>query len=80
MKQEQNNQIAIEADMMPEYDFTEAIQRPRGRYAERYAQGNNIVVLNPELSAIFPDSASVNEALTLLVKLANMSVKNRVAS
>ena len=68
MKPEQNKPIGVDSDMLPEYDFSEAIKRPRGRYAERYARGNNIVVLKPELAKIFPDSSSVNEALTLLVK------------
>ena len=50
-----------------EYDFAGPI---RGKYAARVAKGTNIVKLDPDVAAVFPDSASVNEALRLLVKLA----------
>jgi hypothetical protein len=50
-------------DMMKEYDFTKGV---RGKYAERYAAGNNLVVLDPDVAEVFPDSASVNRALRAL--------------
>jgi hypothetical protein len=53
-----------EADeMRPEYDFSGGV---RGKYAERYAQGTNIVVLEPDVAEVFPDSAAVNRALRAL--------------
>jgi hypothetical protein len=52
-------------DMLEEYDFSNAV---RGKHAERYAQGTNVVVLAPDLAELFPDSASVNGALRLLVR------------
>jgi hypothetical protein len=51
--------------MLEEYDFSKA---DRGNHAERYAHGTNIVVLAPDLAELFPDSASVNDALRLLVR------------
>ena len=39
-------------DMMEEYDFTKGV---RGKYAERFAVGNNLVVLDPDVAEIFPD-------------------------
>ena len=54
----------IDDDMQPEYDFSGGI---RGKYAERYAEGTNIVVLSPDLAAIFPTSEEVNAALRKLV-------------
>jgi hypothetical protein len=52
--------------MRPEYDFTEGV---RGVHHEAYRAGTNVVFLEPDLVAAFPDSASVNEALRLLVRL-----------
>ena len=49
-------------DMLEEYDFSQGV---RGKYAERYAEGTNMVFIEPDLVKIFPDQASVNEALRL---------------
>lgn len=46
--------------MKAEYDFTGGV---RGKYAEQYRQGTNVILLDPELSKAFPDSEAVNEAL-----------------
>ena len=35
----------------------------RGKYAKRYSAGTNVVLIDPDLHKIFPDSASVNRAL-----------------
>ena len=50
-----------------EYDFSDGV---RGKYYEAYQQSSNVVVLDPDVAAIFPDSASVNEALRLLARIA----------
>jgi len=52
-------------DMLEEYDFSNGI---RGKYASKYREGTNIVMLDPRLMEYFPDSASVNEALKSLAK------------
>ena len=57
--------------MLPEYDFTGAV---RGKYYERYRQGTNVVLLDPDVAAVFRDSAAVNDALRLLVSLAEAKV------
>ena len=49
--------------MRPEYDFTGAV---RGATAARYAQGANVVVIDPEVLDVFPDGDTVNEALRAL--------------
>jgi len=54
-------------EMRPEYDFSDGV---RGKYAERYAAGTNIVVIEPDLAPWFPDSATVNQALRALVDVA----------
>jgi hypothetical protein len=47
-------------DMLEEYDFTEGV---RGKYAKRYTEGSNVVVIEPDVAEYFPDHDSVNEAL-----------------
>ena len=49
--------------MRPEYDFSAAV---RGVTAARYAQGSNIVVIDPEVLDVFPDGVRVNQALRAL--------------
>jgi hypothetical protein len=58
--------------MLAEYDFSKGV---RGKYAKRYAEGTNIVVLSPDVAQVFHDSESVNEALRVLVKVARQKVK-----
>lgn len=66
---------AAEAEMLPEYDFSQGV---RGKYVQRLAAGSNIVVLAPDVAALFPDSESVNEALRALVNIAQRQVKPTV--
>ena len=49
--------------MRPEYDFSGGV---RGVTAPRYAQGANVVVVDPDVLDVFPDGPSVNEALRAL--------------
>jgi len=51
-------------DLLPEYDLSGGI---RGKYVDRYRQGTNVVLLDPDVAAKFPDSKAVNEALRSLV-------------
>ena len=46
--------------MRPEYDLRGGV---RGKYYERYRQGTNVVLLEPDVAKVFKDSAIVNEAL-----------------
>ena len=50
-------------EMRPEYDFSGGV---RGKYAERYAKGTNVVLLDPDVAEVFRDQASVNRALRAL--------------
>jgi hypothetical protein len=60
-----------EDDLLPEYDFTGAV---RGKYYERYRQGTNVVLLDPDVAAVFRDSAAVNDMLRRLVSLVEAKV------
>ena len=59
-------------EMLPEYDFSGGV---RGKYYEAYKQAQNIpqntIVLDPDVASVFRDSASVNEALRMLLKIAS---------
>lgn len=57
-------------EMHDEYDFSGAV---RGKYAKRFAEGSNVVVLGPDVAEVFPDAAAVNEALRVLAKSAKRS-------
>jgi Trm5-related predicted tRNA methylase len=50
-------------DMLPEYDFRGGV---RGKYAERFTRGSNVVVLDPDVAEVFTSSADVNAALRAL--------------
>jgi hypothetical protein len=68
------NQEPEEDDLEPEYDFTGAV---RGKYYERYQQGSNVVLLDPDVAQAFKDSEAVNRALRLLLDLAKQEVAQR---
>jgi hypothetical protein len=70
MKKESN--ASHDPDMLDTYDFSSGV---RGKYAQRYAAGSNIVRLDPDVAEIFPDSDSVNEALRTLIKIARQTTK-----
>ena len=52
--------------MLQEYDFSKGI---RGKYSKRYAEGTNIVKIDPDIYEYFPDQKSVNEALRNIVTI-----------
>lgn len=61
------NDRATSDEMRPEYDFSGGV---RGKYYKEYLQGTNMVRLEPDVAAVFPDSESVNQALRVLIKAA----------
>ena len=52
-------------EILPEYDFSKGV---RNKYAARYAEGTNLILLEPELAEQFPDSKSVSRALRAYLK------------
>lgn len=66
MKDSSNN-----PEILDEYDFSAGT---RGKYAERYAEGSNVVALSPDVAKSFPDSESVNRALRALISVARDNV------
>lgn len=71
MKITKAKKSTADADTMrPEYDFSRAV---RGVTAARYAQGTNVVLLEPDVAQVFPDSRAVNEALRTLARLGRVA-------
>jgi hypothetical protein len=62
------------AAAVPDIDFAGGV---RGKYAARYAESTNIVVLAPDIAEVFPNSEAVNEALRTLVRLSGRTVRVR---
>jgi hypothetical protein len=57
--------------MRKEYNFEKG---ERGKYAERYREGTNLVLLDPEVAKYFPSSKSVNKALQGLISLGKVEL------
>ena len=53
-------------ELLDEYDFRKGV---RGKYAQRYREGTNIIRLDDDVAKIFPDAKSVNSALRALGKI-----------
>jgi len=63
-----------EPDMLEEYDFSKGL---RGKYAKRYAEGTNVVVIEPDVAKYFPDHDAVNEALRSLAEIIQKQKHNK---
>jgi hypothetical protein len=47
----------------------------RGKYYAAYSKGTNLVLLSPDVAAVFPTSEAVNDALRGLVQVAKESAR-----
>jgi hypothetical protein len=74
MKKEVENEM--EDELRPEYDFAQMKGGVRGKYVERYRSGINLVLLDPDVAQAFPNDAAVNEALRLLMQVAQRQQSN----
>ncbi len=57
-------------ELRAEYKRSDFKKLERGRYYQRIRARSNVVVLDPEVAAVFPNSAAVNKALHSLVEVA----------
>jgi hypothetical protein len=63
-------------DLRPEYDLGQLLKGgARGKYAERYQAGTNLVLLAPDVARAFPDEEAVNQALRLVMQLAKLPIR-----
>lgn len=67
---------SAEPEMRAEYDFSRGV---RGKYARRYAQGANVVVLEPDVARVFPNTEAVNSSLRALAGIIRHQKKTLVA-
>lgn len=61
-------------ELREEYDFSGGV---RGKHHEAYKAGTNVVVLDADVAAAFPDSSSVNRALRMLLDLAKKQLSSK---
>lgn len=59
-------------EIRKEYDFSHGV---RGKYARRYAEGTNVVVLEPDVAKSFPNAESVNDSLRALARIIHQQRK-----
>ncbi len=64
-------------EILPEYDFSGA---GPNKYASRYAAGSIVVMLEPDVAAVFPSAEAVNEALRALAGIIEKHRPRRTAS
>jgi len=64
-----------EDTLRPEYPADLIKSGIRGKFADRYRQGTNIVLVDPDLHKLFPDSESVNRALRKFAEEHQMSCR-----
>jgi len=55
--------------MLDDYSFLDWSKAERGKYAKRYAEGTNVVLIEPDLTDVFPNANSVNRALRALAEV-----------
>jgi hypothetical protein len=67
----QANKTVSDEQMRAEYDIRGGV---RGKYYARYRQGTQVVALEPDVAAVFPDAEAVNQALRLLIRVARQQV------
>jgi hypothetical protein len=62
--------------LRPEYDLSRLKGGVRGKYYRRASAGTNLVLIEPDLAEMFPNSEAVNRALRVLAEAAQ-SVNRR---
>jgi hypothetical protein len=64
-------------DLRPEYDLSQLKGGVRGKYYREATAGTNLVLIEPELANVFPDTESVNRALRLLADTAESATAKK---
>jgi hypothetical protein len=63
----------MEDELKPEYDLAELLKGgKRGKYASRFRQGTNLVLLDPDVASVFHSDQAVNRALRLAIQIAKI--------
>jgi hypothetical protein len=64
-------------DLRPEYDLSQLGPAVRGKYYARATSGSNVVLIEPDLAAFFPDAKSVNRALRQVAEAARATLQDQ---
>lgn len=73
--------LETEDDLRPEYNLPQLLKDgARGKYAAQYQEGVNLVLLAPDVAAAFTSAEAVNEALRLVLQLAQLPVLEQAKS
>ena len=65
----------VNDELRPDYDLKKLLKDgARGKYAEKYGAGTNLVLLAPDVAKAFPTEESVNEALRLVMEMARIPI------
>ena len=69
-------------ELRPEYDLGQLLKGGvQGKYADRYREGTNLVLLAPDVAEAFPTEEAVNQALRLVIQLTKLrGAGNRVTA
>ena len=62
--------MPTDPDLLEEYDFSKGVQ---GKYAGRFREGTNLVLLDRDIAEGFPSAEDVNAALRLVIQLQKLS-------
>ena len=69
-----NIQSDMDDELRSEYDLRELLREGvRGKYAQRYSAGTNLVLLDPDVAQVFASEQAVNEALRLVLQLTKIA-------
>ena len=65
-------------DLRPGYDLRELLKDGvQGKYADRFREGTNLVLLDSDVAEAFPNDEAVNEALRLVIKLTKLPMSEK---
>jgi len=65
-------------ELRQEYDLSQLPIMPKGRYAPERRSGSNLALLDPDVAKAFPTDESVNAALRLILRIAEIPQKASV--
>jgi len=74
MKKKVENEM--EDELRPEYDLAQMQGAVKGKYVDQYRTKTNLVLLDPDVAQAFPNDEAVNEALRLLIQVAQRQQPN----
>jgi hypothetical protein len=64
-------------ELRREYDLSRLKGGVRGKYYHRATAGMNLVLIEPDLANLFPDSEAVNRALRVLADAAQLATHRK---